>query len=268
MSELASESSAQSQPSDEGNLIGRALEWLADPERWTGSGGVPLRLLEHLAYSGQALLVAAVIAVPLGVWVGHTGRGGFVLVGLANGLRALPELGLLTLLVLAVGIGLFPVIVALAVLGIPPLLAGAYAGVRSVDPAAVDAARGMGMRESQVLFGVELPNALPLLLGGLRAAALQIIATAAVAAYVSFGGLGRYLIDGLSTRDFPQMTAGAILVAALALVVEGVLALVQRQVVSPGLRASGAARRSPTADLTEPAREGARPTPETLGVAR
>lgn len=248
------------------NLVEQVLSWLGDPEHWTGYGSVPVRVVEHLAYSGQALLLAAVVAVPLGVWVGHTRRGGFLVVGLANGLRALPELGLLTLLVLVVGIGLLPVVVALAVLGVPPLLAGSYAGVRNVDPAAVDAARGMGMRGTQILLRVELPNALPLLLGGLRAAALQIIATAAVAAYVSFGGLGRYLIDGLSTRDYPQMAAGAVLVAALALLVEGLFALVQRQVVSPGLRADTRARRVPA---PRPGASSPTPTvPDSIGVAR
>lgn len=226
------------------NLVTSVLGWLTDPAHWSGPAGIPVRLAEHLYYSGLALLVGLVIALPLGALIGHTRRGGFLVVGLANGMRALPELGLLTLLVLVMGIGLVPVTIALTVLAIPPLLAGTYAGVRNVDPAVVDAARGVGMRERQVLFSVELPNALPLILGGLRSAALQVIATAAVAAYVSFGGLGRLLIDGLRTRDYPQMAAGAVLVALLALLVEAVLAVVQRQVVSPGLRGGG--RRSPT----------------------
>ncbi len=210
--------------------------WLSDPAHWTGSGGVPARLAEHLLYTGLAVGVAAAIAVPLGALIGHTGRGGLLVVGLANSMRALPELGLLTLLVLAVGIGLFPVTVALVVLAIPPLLAGTYAGVRNVDRPTVDAATGMGMRGSQVLWRVELPNALPLILGGLRAATLQVLATAAIAAYVALGGLGRYLIDGLSETDYPQVVSGAVLVAALALLVEGTLALTQRLAVSAGLR--------------------------------
>jgi osmoprotectant transport system permease protein len=191
------------------------------------------------------------VALPIGALVGHSRKGSFLIVGTANGLRALPELGLLTLLVLLMGIGLLPVTLALAVLAVPPLLAGAYSGVRNVDPGAVDAARGMGMREWQVLTKVELPNALPLILGGFRSAALQVIATAAVAAYVSFGGLGRFLIDGLRTREYPQMAAGAVLVAVLALAVEGLLALLQRAVVSPGLRGGG--RRSPTVAVGRPA---------------
>ncbi len=253
------------------NLLSSVFGWLTDPAHWSGPTGIPVRLAEHLYFSGLALLVALVIALPVGALVGHTGRGGFLIVGLANGLRSLPELGLLTLLVLAMGIGLLPVTIALSVLAIPPLLAGAYSGVRNVDRSVVDAARGVGMRESQVLFKVELPIALPLIFGGLRSAALQVIATAAVAAYVSFGGLGRLLIDGLRTRDYPQMAAGAVLVAVLALLVEAVLALVQRQIVSPGLRPGGGARRSPTAEVArvdpEPA-PSSTTTPELAGAPR
>lgn len=228
------------------------VEWFGDPYHWRGFGGVPVRLIQHLEYSALALLVAVLVAVPLGALVGHTRRGGFLIVGFANGLRALPELGLLTLLVLAVGIGLVPVVVALAVLGVPPLLAGTYAGIRNVDDGVVDAARGMGMRESQVLVKVELPNALPLMLSGLRAATLQVIATAVVAAYVSFGGLGRYLIDGLASGDTTQAAAGAVLVVLLALVIEGLLAIAQRRLVSPGLHAesAGPARPTPTIGVT------------------
>ncbi|MFR9806709.1 ABC transporter permease [Pseudonocardia sp. RS010] len=237
------------------------FSWLLEPTHWTGPAGIPARLVEHLWYTVLALALGALVALPIGALIGHGRRGGFLVVGTANGLRALPELGLLTLLVLLMGIGLLPVTLALAVLAVPPLLAGTYSGVRNVDPGAVDAARGMGMREWQVLAKVELPNALPLVLGGLRGAALQVIATAAVAAYVSFGGLGRFLIDGLRTREYPQTAAGAILVAVLALVVEALLALVQRAVVSPGLR--GGDRRPPpaTGGRATPARDPADPDP-------
>lgn len=234
------------------NLINQVIAWFSDPQHWTGSTGVPNRLLEHLQYSVIALVIAILIAVPAGAVIGHTGRGGTVVVGLANGLRALPEFGVLVLMVTLIGIGLVPVTIALVLLAIPPLLAGTYAGVRNVDRSVVDAARGMGMRESQILFKVEFPNSLPLLIGGLRNAALQIIATAAIAAFVSLGGLGRYLVDGLGVRDYPQMAAGAVLVAALALIVEALLAIVQRLVVSPGLRVTRtrSARRSPAAATT------------------
>ena len=196
------------------------------------------------------------IAVPLGAWIGHTGRGGFLVVGLANGLRALPTLGLLVLIVGAVGLGLLGPIIALVILAVPPILAGTYAGVRNVDSAVVDAARGMGMREREVLLGVELPNALPLIIGGIRSSVLQVISTATIAAYVALGGLGRFIIDGLAVRDFPQMVAGSVLVALLAIAADLLLAGLQKLLVSPGLRAAPA-----------PAPAAARPRPKTPGAA-
>jgi osmoprotectant transport system permease protein len=219
------------------------LSYLLDPARWTGTQGIPTRLVEHLGYTALTLLIALVIAVPVGAWIGHTGRGGFAVVGLANGLRALPTLGLLVLIVGATGLGLLGPITALVILAVPPILAGTYAGVRNVDNAVVDAARGMGMRGREVLFGVELPNALPLIIGGIRSAVLQVISTATIAAYVALGGLGRYIIDGLSTRDFPQMIAGSLLVALLAIAADLLLAGLQRLLVSPGLRAAPGPRR-------------------------
>jgi osmoprotectant transport system permease protein len=231
--------------------VNTAFEWLFLPAQWTGPTGIPMRILEHLQYTGLAVLFGALIAVPLGAYIGHTGRGSFLVVGLSNGLRSLPELGLLILLVLLMGIGLLPVVVALVVLAIPPLLAGTYAGVRNVDRSVVDAARGMGMREGRVLWSVELPNALPLILGGLRTATLQVIATATIAAYVSLGGLGRYVIDGNSSRDFPQMLGGVIVIAVLALVVEGVLVGLQWLVVSRGLRRNPTSRRDRRAGLAK-----------------
>jgi osmoprotectant transport system permease protein len=219
------------------NLLLEVLAWFADPDQWQGRSGIPTRLVEHLTYTVQAVVIAAVIAVPLGGLIGHTGRGGFLLVGIANGLRALPELGLLILLVLLTGIGVLPLTMTLVVLAIPPLLAGTYAGIRNADPAVVDAARGVGMREGDVLMKVEFPIALPLMIAGLRTATLQVIATAAIGAYISLGGLGRYLIDGLALNDYTRMAGGAVLIALLALVVEGLLAALQRLVVSPGLRA-------------------------------
>jgi osmoprotectant transport system permease protein len=168
--------------------------------------------------------VSALVAIPLGLIVGHTGRGTLVVVSLVNALRALPTLGVLLLAVLLWGLGLVPPIVALMLLGIPPLLAGTYAGLAAVDRTVVDAARSMGMSELQVLFRVEVPNALPLIMGGLRTATLQVVATATVAAYASLGGLGRYLIDGIKVRQFHIALVGALMVAALALILDGVLA--------------------------------------------
>ena len=221
-----------------------AFGWLFDGAHWSGAGSIPQRLVEHLGYVALTMLIAIVIAVPIGAWIGHTGKGGFVVVGWANGLRALPTLGVLILLVQWVGLGLIGPLVALVLLAIPPVLAGTYAGVRNVDPAIVDAARGMGMRGRDVLFGVELPNALPLILSGVRSSVLQVISTATIAAYVGLDGLGRYIIDGLATRDFPQMIAGSILVAVLAVVVDLALGGLQKLLVSPGLQTTGGRRRS------------------------
>jgi osmoprotectant transport system permease protein len=219
------------------------VSWLTTGAHWQGAEGVPRRLLEHLRYTGLAMLIALVIALPIGALVGHTGRGGVVVVGIANGLRALPSLGLLTIVVLALGLGLGPPIGVLSILGIPPLLAGTYAGVRAVDPAVVDAARGMGMRGWEILFKVEVPNAMPLIFGGIRSATLQVVATATIAADVALGGLGRFVIDGYAQLDYAQMLAGALLVAVLAIVLDLVLVAVQRLVVSPGLVESGGSRR-------------------------
>ncbi len=216
--------------------------WLADPANWTGSDGILVRTVEHLGYAGLTLLLSALIGIPLGLWIGHTGRGRLVVVNLVNGMRSVPTLGLLFVAVLVLGprLGgdlafLAPAIIVLVILAIPPILAGAYAGVDSVDPAARDAARGMGMRPFDVLIRVEVPCALPLIFSGLRSAALQVIATATLAASVSLGGLGRFLIDGQAYRDYGQMAGGALLVAVLAVLVDLVFAAVQRAAVSPGL---------------------------------
>jgi osmoprotectant transport system permease protein len=214
-------------------VLGQLVDWFSAPGRWSGGDGIPARVLEHLGYTALAVVIAAVVALPLGALIGHTRRGGFVVVGVANGLRALPELGVLVLLVLLLGLGLLAPTLALVLLAIPPLLAGAYSGVAGADAGAVDAARGMGMRESQILLQVETPAAVPLVLGGLRFATLQVIATATIAAYVGLGGLGRYIIDGFALRDFPQMLGGALIVAVLSIVVELVLQTLGR-LVTPG----------------------------------
>ncbi len=218
------------------------LSWLADGAHWRGYDGILVRLWEHVWYSGLALALAALIAVPLGLWVGHTGRGRFLAVNLTGALRAVPSLGLLFASLMILGPSLqgeagvlVPTQLILVVLAVPPILAGAYAGVEQVDAAARDAARGMGMRGSQVLTQVEIPCALPLIASGLRSAALQVVATATLAATVGLGGLGRFLLDGLAVRDYGQMAGGAVLVAALALLVDLLAAGLQRVVVSPGL---------------------------------
>ncbi len=217
------------------------FDWIGDPAHWQGQDGVPNRMLEHLGYTLLAVFGAAAIAIPLGLYVGHTGRGGVVLVGLSNAMRALPTLGLVTFLFLIAGGSEAGTIVGLIVLAIPPILAGTYSGVQDTDRGVVDAARGMGMTGWQRLWQVEVPNALPLLMGGLRNAALQVVATASVAAYVGLGGLGRLLLDGLRVIDYSKVLAGALFIALLAVLLDLVLAGLQRVIVPRGLRVAAAA---------------------------
>jgi osmoprotectant transport system permease protein len=240
--------------------------WLNDPQNWAGTrftAGIVDQIVAHLWYTVIGLVIAFVIGFPLGLVLGHSGRAGW-LVSLANGLRSLPAVGLLILLYVVVSplitgrgdlVYLVPTEIVLVLLALPAILANTYAGVRNVEPAARDAAHGMGMTERQVLLQVELPNALPLIFSGVRSATLQVIATATIAAYVGLGGLGRFIYDGLASHDFGEMAGGAVLVAALALVVDLTLALVQRYTVSPGVtgRFSRRATRadSRTAAVTE-----------------
>ena len=239
--------------------LDRVPIWLNDPANWWGANGLLVRIREHLVYTAVAVLIAALIALPLGLLIGHTGRGVLLVAGLANGLRAVPTLGLVILLVVWISpkihvLGavpglipkgglpyLIPIEAALVILAVPPILTNTYAGVQAVDPAVRDAAKGMGMRAGQVVRKVEFPCALPLIMSGLRSATLQVIATATVAAYVPFlGGLGRFIIDGdqqLNNLQFgyPAMVSAGIVVAVLAVLVDLVLNLVQRVVVSPGV---------------------------------
>jgi osmoprotectant transport system permease protein len=211
------------------------FDWLTDAAHWQGPDGIPTRTGEHLYYVAVSVALAAVLAIPLGLYVGHTGRGGVLVVGTSNALRALPTLGLVTILVLGIGLGEWPALIGLIVLAIPAILSGAYAGMQDVDRDVVDAARGMGMTGWQRLWQVEVPNALPLIIGGLRSAMLQAVATAAVAAFVGLGGLGRILLDGLKVRDYSKMLAAAVLIAVLAVVLDLVLAAMQRALVPRGL---------------------------------
>jgi len=219
------------------NLLNYLNSFLHDPAYWHGQDSVWQRLLQHCEYTGIALLAAAVLAFPLGCLTGHTGRGGPLVSVLATAARALPTFGLLVLLTVLMGIGFLPVAVPLVALAVPPILLATHVGIRGVDPAAVDAARGLGMRPMQILLQVEIPAALPSILNGLRSAAVQIVATATIAAYVSFGGLGRYIVDGLSEYDYVQVVGGAVLVALLSIAVLGLFAVLKRVVVSPGIRA-------------------------------
>ncbi len=234
--------------------------WLNDPSNWTGSNGLLFALRQHVVYTLVAVIVALIIALPLGLLVGHTNRGVFLVAGLANGLRAVPALGLVVLLIVWLSPkialsqtvpGILPhrgalpylivVLIALILLAIPPILINTYAGVQSVDPEARDAARGMGMTGWQIVRKVEFPCALPLIMSGLRSAVLQVIATATVAAYAPLlGGLGSYIISGAQEINsdkygYPAMVGAGIVVAALALVADLLLMLVQRYTVSRGL---------------------------------
>lgn len=228
----------------EGTVIHDVLTFLTTSAHWHGPDGIPTRLLEHIAYSLIAVMIAAVIALPIGLLIGHTGKGTVVVAGIANSLRALPTFGLLILFVVLIsphihGKGdaayLIPSEIVLVLLAIPSILSNTYAGVQNVEPAARDAAAGMGMTGAQVLFKVELPCALPLIISGLRSATLQVIATATIASYVSLGGLGRFVFDGQSQQDYPQMAAGALLVAVLAMISDLLLAVLQRGIVSRGI---------------------------------
>jgi osmoprotectant transport system permease protein len=227
-------------------MIGGVFRWLTDSNHWGTHGfdtGIWSQLASHTWFCLIALVIGLVVALPLGLWIGHSGKGTWLVSG-ANALRAVPTIGLLVLLVVIIAPHfygatnkgyLIPTEIVLVLLAIPPILSNTFAGVQNVSPAVRDAAYGMGMTERQVLYRVELPNALPLIFSGLRSATLQVIATATIAAYVTLGGLGRFIYDGLAQQDYPQTISGALLVAVLALLADLLLALLQRYTVSPGL---------------------------------
>ncbi|MDP9798227.1 osmoprotectant transport system permease protein [Catenuloplanes nepalensis] len=229
------------------NAIDQAILWLNDPLNWTNPGGILDRLGEHLWISFAAVLIGCLVAWPIGLWLGHTGRGGGVVVLISNVTLAIPTVALLTILPLTpLGFGQRPVILALAVFAVPPLLANAYTGVRQVDPEARDAARGMGLSGRQLLTRVELPLAVPYLATGFRTASVQVVATAALASFVNGGGLGQIISAGFGlgmSVGGGQILAGALLVALLALGIEGLLALAERALTPRPLRRPGRFRR-------------------------
>ncbi|PYY43406.1 MULTISPECIES: ABC transporter permease [unclassified Curtobacterium] len=225
-------------------IIGQAFAWVLDPANYPGPNGIPVRLWEHVWISLVAVVIAAVIAVPIGYLIGHTGRARGVAIALSGGVRALPTLGVLTLFGLLLGVNLQAPLLALVILAIPSVLAGAYAGIESVDPVTVDAARAQGMTGWQILTKVEIPLGLPLLVGGIRAAVLQVVATATLAAYVGSGGLGGYVFLGLKTQDYAMMLGASVLVIVLAIAFEVVFAVLQRAVVPAGVAERGSRRRS------------------------
>ena len=252
----------------------RVVIWLNDPANWSGPDGLVIRIREHLIYTGLVLLIAVLIALPVGLFVGHTGRGTVLIVGTVNALRAVPTLGLVLLLYVWLspkihsqveipylvqrgGLGSFvAVLIVLVLLALPPILTNTYAGVRAIDPAVRDAARGMGMTGLQVVRQVELPCALPLILAGVRSATLQVVATVAVAAYVPLlGGLGRFIVDGIQQLNnlqagYPAMVSAGIVVAVLAVLLDGFWHVVQRLVVSPGLSGRTGRRRGGATTVT------------------
>ncbi|MET7574282.1 ABC transporter permease subunit [Streptomyces sp. NPDC005492] len=218
------------------------MNWLFDPHNWSGSDGVPVRVAEHLRYSLTAVAIGLVIALPLGLAVGHTGRGKRAVVSCANALRALPTLGIVVLLVILLAPHLhsnlafsLPSTVALVLLAVPPILANVVAGIDAIDRNVLDAARGVGLGPLSIALGIELPCALPLVLAGVRIAFLQVISGAAIAAYVSLGGLGRLIIDGQAQQNIPEMVSGGVLIAALVVVVDALFAALTAFLVSPGL---------------------------------
>ena len=229
------------------DLVSATAQWLADPIHWQGPNGIPARLEEHIAISALSLLLSALVAMPLGLWIGHTGRMSWLVVSSANAWRALPSFAVIGLLVPFttaidpnLGFTLYPTLVAMIVLAGPPILVNSYEGIAGVDRDLVEAARGMGMRECQILLGLEVPIALPVLATGIRSAAVQVIATATLGAVFGFGGLGRYIILGNDNKNDGELFGGVVLVAALALATLAVFTILERRLVSPGLSRSAA----------------------------
>ena len=219
------------------NYFLEAFAWIFSPERLAGSLPLPTAIAQHLAFTFGSVLIAAVIAIPVGWFIGHTGRGREFAIFLAGAARALPSLGLIVLLVLLLGVGLKTeaAVAAFVLLAIPSILAGAYAGFEAIDRSVIDAGRAMGMTPWQVLWKIEVPLGLPLLIGGLRVATLQVVATVTIAAYVGLGGLGYYILQGIPLRDSPPILGASIVVIALALLPDGAFAVLQRVVVPRGV---------------------------------
>lgn len=220
-------------------LLLDAFAWIFSPERLSGSAPLPAAIGLHLLYTFLSVVIAAVVAIPVGYYIGHTGRGRGLAIGISGAARAIPSFGLILLLVLVIGVTQKPLAatIAFVLLGIPSILAGAYSGLEAIDRRVIDAARAVGMTEWQILWKVEIPLGLPLLMGGIRAGALQIVATVVLAAYVTLGGLGTYIIQGIPLRRYDMILGSAIVIVALALVLDGLFALAERLVVPRGVTA-------------------------------
>ena len=224
------------------NAVAETVAWLLDPASWSGPMGILVRLGEHIAYSTVSMLLAMAIAIPAGIWIGHTGRFASLGANVANVGRALPSLaviGLVLPITAAIdpqaGFKVYPTIVAMVLLAIPPILVNTQTAVAEVDRDLVEAARAMGLTERQVVRRLELPLAVPPILAGLRSASVQVIATATLGAIFGGGGLGGFLVEGIAQRDAGKTFGGVVLVAVLALIVEGAFVLLQRLIRSPGL---------------------------------
>ncbi|WP_223587394.1 ABC transporter permease [Microbacterium sp. OVT16B] len=233
------------------NLFAEAIAWMFAPEQWQGRYALPVLLGQHLALTLVSVLIAAAIALPAGWLIGHTGKGREIAVAVSGAARAIPAFGLMVLLVLLLGVLHVPeaAVITFVLLAIPSLLAGAYTGLEAIDRRVIDAARAMGMTEWQIFFKVEVPLGLPLLVGGIRSALLQVIATVTIAAYVNLGGLGWPIIQGIPLRRFDQVLGGAIIVAVLALLVDLLLASAQHAAVPRGLRTGRPGRRRAAAPV-------------------
>jgi osmoprotectant transport system permease protein len=224
-------------------ILGDVISWLSDAANWEGSAGIPARIYEHLAMSLQAILLGSCIAIPVGLAIGHTRRFEFLAVSVGNIGRALPSFGIVAITYVVTlnwpgNIGFWPTFIALTLLTIPPVLTNTYVGIKVVDDDTLEAARGMGLSGSQLLRRIEVPLAAPLIVAGLRTAAVQVVATATLGAFTGWGGLGRFIVDGFALGDDAQIAGGAVLVASLAVLTEVVMAAVQR-VVSPRVSSSG-----------------------------
>lgn len=227
------------------NVVEATITWLTDPAHWTGPNGIPTRLAEHVAVSGVSLLIALMIALPIGLYIGHTGRHTAFAVNSANLWRALPSLAVIAIVLPItaridpeLGFKIYPTIVAMVVLAVPPIMVNTYSGLAGIDRDMLEAGRGQGMNEREILTGVELPLAVPVIATGVRSAAIQVIATATLGAVFGFGGLGRYLVDGMaqiSVGGIGMIFAGVVLVAGLVIAAELGFALVQRVLTPRGM---------------------------------
>lgn len=218
------------------SLFQATWQWLTDPAHWQGIDGIPTRLVEQIHLSIESVAIGAVIALPIGIGLGHYGRFGNLAINISNVGRAVPSFAILVIAFQVFGLGDVPIVLALTALAVPPMVTNSYVALREVDPDVKDAARGMGYRELAQLLRVELPLAVPLIMAGVRTSAVQVVATATLAALIAGGGLGRYIVDGLARSDNPRTLAGALLVAALALATELLLAGLQRVLVPRGIR--------------------------------